>query len=199
VPAPRPLTSLLLLAALALGAAGCGSDEPTTTTAAAPVATATSQAGTVPPSVEEAQGSRGGATGTAPAPPASPLADYLDDPEPAPAGEARAVRAAFRAFAEAIAARDARALCARTVGFEELLRAQGAGGGSCEELFQNVGNGAAGPSDRDLELIDDAAVVADGDRATLTLGGQTPVPLRRVGAAWKVDYAAFAATPTPKD
>jgi hypothetical protein len=197
VPVLRPLLSLLVLLALAAGAVGCGSDEPTTTAAAAPATTAPSQAGTVPPSVEEAQGSRGGATGTAPAPPPSPLTDYLDDGAPASAADARAVRGAFRAFARAIAARDARALCARTVGFEELLKAQGAGAGSCEDLFQNVGNGAAGPSDRDLALIDDADVAIDSDRATLTVGGQTPVPLRRVGGAWKIDYAAFAATPTP--
>lgn len=198
----RPLPSVLVAATLAVGLAGCGSDEPTTTAAQPvnPVATAPPAAtAPVDPAVE-AQGSRGATTGAAPAPaPApTPLRDYAAGGRPASADQARAVRGAFRAFASAIADRDARGICSRTVGFEELLRTQGGGGGSCEELFKNVGNGAAGPSKRDLALIGDADVQVADDHATLSLGGQTPVPMRRVGTAWKVDYAAFAATSVPK-
>jgi hypothetical protein len=195
-----PLPSLIVAAALLVGAAGCGSDEPTTT-AAQPV----SSVATAPPAATapadpavEAQGSRGATTGAAPAPAPTPLSDYAAGGRPASAEQARSVRGAFRAFATAIADRDADGICSRTVGFEELLRAQGGGGGSCEDLFKNVGNGAAGPSKRDLALIGDADVLIADDHATLSLGGQTPVPMRRVGGAWKVDYAAFAATSVPK-
>ncbi|WP_022928276.1 hypothetical protein [Patulibacter americanus] len=195
----RPLPSLIVAATLLAGATGCGSDEPTTT-AARPVSTVAAPAATTaaPDPAVQAQGSRGAATGAAPAPAPTPLSDYAAGGRPASAEQARSVRGAFRAFAAAIADRDADGICSRTVGFEELLRAQGGGGGSCEELFKNVGNGAAGPSKRDLALIGDADVLVADDHATLSLGGQTPVPMRRVGGAWKVDYAAFAATSVPK-
>jgi hypothetical protein len=196
-----PLPSLLVAATLLLGAAGCGSDEPTTT-AARPVSTVAALPTTTaaPDPAVQAQGSRGATTGPAPAPAPkpTPLSDYAAGGRPASTDQARAVRGAFRAFATAIADRDAQGICSRTVGFEELLRTQGGGTGSCEELFKNVGNGAAGPSKRDLALIGDADVLIAEDHATLSLGGQTPVPMRRVGDAWKVDYAAFAATSDPK-
>jgi hypothetical protein len=196
----RPLPSLIVAATLLVGATGCGSDEPTTT-AARPVSTVAAPPTTTaaPDPAAQAQGSRGTTTGAAPAPAPTPLSDYAAGGRPASADQARSVRGAFRAFATAIADRDAQGICSRTVGFEELLRAQGGGGGSCEELFKNVGNGAAGPSKRDLALIGDADVLVADDHATLSLGGQTPVPMRRVGDAWKVDYAAFAATSVPKD
>jgi hypothetical protein len=196
-----PLPFLLVAATLLVGATGCGSDEPTTT-AARPVSTVAAPPATTtaPDPAVEAQGARGATTGAtpAPAPRPTPLSDYAAGGRPASADQARAVRGAFRAFASAIADRDAQGICSRTVGFEELLRAQGGGTGSCEELFKNVGNGAAGPSKRDLALIGDADVLIADDHATLSLGGQTPVPMRRVDGAWKVDYAAFAATSVPE-
>lgn len=201
----RPLPSLVATVVLLGGLAGCGSDGPTTTApesvsavAAPPATTPASPTTTAADAAVEAQGSRGATTGAAPAPPATPLSDYADGGRAAPPEQARAVRGAFRAFARAIADRDADELCSRTVGFEALLKAQGGGVGSCEELFKNIGNGAAGPSKQDLQLIDDADVLVSDDHATLSLGGQTPVPMRRVGGTWKVDYAAFAATSVPK-
>jgi hypothetical protein len=194
-----PLPPLLVTVALLGGLAGCGGDDPTTTTAR-PVSTVSQAPPATTPAptdtaATEAQGARGTTTGAAPAPAATPLRDYAKGGAPASKGEARAVRGAFRAFARAIADRDAAGICSRTVGFEALLKAQGGGVGSCEELFKNIGNGAAGPSDRDFAVIDDADVLVADDHATLSLGAQTPVPMRRVGGAWKVDYAAFTAVP----
>lgn len=182
--APRTLLAALAVLTLGTGLAGCGDDGPTTTSADA-----------VPPAMA-AQGARGGtATGTAPAPASgSALRDYVTGGRDASASEAGPVRAGFRAFAEAVVARDAEAACTRVVGFEDLLRANGQQG-DCRSLLPDVANSAAGPSPRDLELIDEADVVLAGDRATISVGSEAPVPLRRDGGTWKLDYAAFAATP----
>lgn len=176
----RPLPAALAALTLAVGLAGCGDDGPTTTSA-----------GTVPPAMA-AQGERGG-TATAPAT-GSALRDYASGGRAASATEARPVRAGFRAFAEAVVARDAEAACARVVGFEELLRARGQRG-TCPALLPAIANSAAGPSPRDLTLIDEADVVLAGDRATVSVGSEAPVPMRREADTWKLDYAAFAATP----
>lgn len=182
MPAPRRLTTLLCALAGVAGVTGCGDDGPTTTAAA-----------TVPPAMAD-QGSRGGtATATAPAQDGD-LGAYAEGGVPAGAAEARAVRAGFRAFAEAVVDRDAAAACARVTGFEELLEARGQQG-TCRELLPAVGNAAAGPTPADLKLVDDADVVVADDRATLSLGSEAPVPMRRVGGDWKLDYAAFAAVP----
>lgn len=182
MPSPRPLTTLLCVLAGAAGIAGCGDDGPTTTSAS-----------TVPPAMA-AQGDRGGtATGSAPAPDGA-LGDYVQDGHAATVADAAPIRAAFRAFARAVVARDADAACAHVVGFEELLRARGQTG-DCRTLLPDIGNSAAGPSPRDLELIDDADVVLSGDHATISLGSEAPVPMRREAGAWNLDYAAFAAVP----
>ncbi|MDO9407620.1 hypothetical protein [Patulibacter sp.] len=177
----RPLTTLLCVL-VAVGAAGCGDDGPTTTSAS-----------TVPPAMAE-QGSRGGTATGATAPPTGDVGAYAQDGRAASEDEAVAVRRGFRAFAEAVADRDADTACAAVTGFQELLRARGQQG-SCRELLPAIGNSAAGPSPRDLELIDDADVVIAGDRATLSLGSEAPVPMHLESGAWKLDYAAFAATP----
>lgn len=181
---PRNLAAALVVLTLGAGLPGCGDDGPTTTAAQ-----------TVPPAMA-AQGSRGGAaTGTAPAPASSGPSDgAVSGGRAASAAEARQVRAGFRAFAEAVLARDATAACASVVGFEELLRARGQQG-ECRTLLPGIANAAAGPSPRDLELIDEADVVVAGDRATVSVGSEAPVPMRRVAEAWKLDYAAFAARP----
>jgi hypothetical protein len=185
MPVPRSLPALFCVLALAAGTAGCGGDDGPTTTSAG--------SATVPPAMA-AQGDRGGvATSAAPAP-ADALEGYLSDGRQATAQEAAPVRAGFRAFAEAVVARDAREACAHVTGFEELLRAAGQEG-SCRDLLPDIGNAAAGPSPRDVAAIADAGVVLSGDRATISAGGEAPVPMRRVGGAWKLDYAAFAAVP----
>jgi hypothetical protein len=185
MPVPRSLPALLCVLAVVAGTAGCGDDGPTTTSAGA---------STVPPAMA-AQGDRGGAAGTSAAPaPADALEGYLSDGRQATTREAAPVRAGFRAFAEAVVARDARTACAHVTGFEELLRAAGQEG-ACRDLLPDIGNAAAGPSPRDVAAIADADVVLSGDRATISAGGEAPVPMRRAGGAWKLDYAAFAAVP----
>lgn len=177
---PARFATLVVCAALGpttLGA--CGDDGPTTTSAS-----------TTPPAMA-AQGARGGEA--APDPDAG-VAAHVRDGRNATDDEAAPVRDGFRAFAAAVVARDAAAACARVVGFEELLRTRGLTGG-CRELLPTIGNAAAGPSPRDLDQIAGADVVLAGDRATISVGGEAPVPMRRDGGAWKLDYAAFAAPP----
>lgn len=185
MPRPRALPSLLCLLLASAGATGCGGDDGPTTTSAA--------TGTVPAAME-AQGARGGsATSAAPAP-ADVLQGYLADAGEASDAEAAPVRAAFRAFAEAVLDRDAEAACSRVTGFAELLRADGQEG-DCTTLLPAIGNSAAGPSPRDVAAIAEADVLLSGDRATVSAGGEAPVPMRREGGAWKLDLAAFAAVP----
>jgi hypothetical protein len=179
MPSPRPLPVLLCAFALAVGIAGCGDDGPTTTSAS-----------TVPDALA-AQGARGGTT--TPTPAGRRIPEYADLRR-ASKTDAAAVRAGFRAFADAFVARDAKAACSHAVGFEDLLRARGQSG-TCEELLPAIGNTSAGPSPRDVALIDDADVEVAGDVATLSVGSESPVPMRRVDGTWKLDYAAFAATP----
>jgi hypothetical protein len=182
MPPPRPLTSLLCVLAAGAAVAGCGDDGPTTTSAS-----------TVPPALA-AQGDRGGTATGAASDHSGAIGAYAEGGRAASTSEAAPVTGAFRAFAAAVVDRDARAACARVTGFEELLRARGQAG-TCEQLLPDIGNVAAGPSPRDLELIGDADVVIAGDRATISVGSESPVPMRRVDGAWKLDYAAFAATP----
>lgn len=185
MPRPRALPSLLCLLIASAGATGCGGDDGPTTTSAA--------TGTVPAAME-AQGARGGsATSAAPAP-ADALQGYLADAGEATDAEAAPVRAAFRAFAEAVLDRDAEAACSHVTGFAELLRADGQEG-DCTTLLPAIGNSAAGPSPRDVTAIAEADVLLSGDRATVSAGGEAPVPMRREGGAWKLDLAAFAAVP----
>ena len=176
----RPLAAALALV-LASAVTGCGDDGPTTTSAA-----------TTPPAMA-AQGARGGVTAT-PDAADDAVAAYLRDGRSASSADAAAVRAGFRAFATAVVDRDAEAACARVVGFEELLRARGLTG-TCRRLLPQIGNAAAGPSRREFAQIDTADVVRAGDRATISVGGQAPVPMRLDGQDWKLDYAAFAAAP----
>ncbi|WP_026912938.1 hypothetical protein [Patulibacter minatonensis] len=181
MPSSRPLPLLLCALALAAaGATGCGDDGPTTTSAS-----------TVPDALA-AQGDRGGSA-TVPTQTGPRITEYVDTRK-ATAAEAAPVRAGFKAFADAFVERDAAAACSHAVGFEELLRARGQSG-TCEALLPGLGNTSAGPSPRDVALIEDADVEIGGDRATISVGGESPVPMRRVDGSWKLDYAAFAATP----
>ncbi|MEV4419826.1 hypothetical protein AB0L40_07595 [Patulibacter sp. NPDC049589] len=180
MPAPRLLPPLLCLLLAATSVTGCGDDGATTTSAS-----------TVPPALA-AQGDRGGTeTGSAPA--ATPLKDYASGGRAASAPVARAVRAGFRGFARGVLDRDAAAACSHVTGFEALLRARGQQG-DCQTLLPAIGNTSAGPSPRDIALISGADVVVAGDRATISVGSEAPVPMARVGGDWKLDYAAFAET-----
>lgn len=179
MPVPRPF--LLVLAAAALATAGCGADAPATTAAA-----------DAPPPVDV------GTTPTVPqGDPVARLARHAAGGRPATGARAGAVIAAARAYAGALRDHDDAAACAAAVGVDALLRASGLPDGDCAGLLRQLVNASKGPTATDLEALRGARVVIAGDEATVTAGAQAPLPLRRVGGRWKVDYGAFV-TPTPE-
>lgn len=210
----RLLPLLLATTALALTASGCGGDDepapaavttppaatqaqvpaattpPATTTEDAPAPTTTEDA---PPKADSApdraktQASKPSAAKN----PLDALKNYTKGGAPASAADTAEVRDAFRTFGEAVGKHDAKTACARVIGFDELLRASGQKATSCEDVFKGTGKGAAGPSKEDLAQIAKAQVTIKGDRATLLVTGQSPMPMRKDGGVWKIDYSAF--------
>lgn len=203
---------LLLATTACLAVAGCGSDDkPATTSASAPTtavqtapattatttapapapATTTTKTATTPPTTSDAPATAKGDTKTTPNPLAK-LKDYTKGGQPASEADTTAVRTAMREFSDAVASRNAKQICNRTIGLDELMAKAGQKGATCESMFKNSGNTAAAPSKKDMEAIAKGKVTIKGDRASLEISDGTPLPMRRVDGVWKVDYAAFA-------
>lgn len=200
---------LLLAVTACLAVAGCGSDDkpattsasaPTTavetapatptTTAPAPTTTDTTTA-TTPTKTSDDTITTGGDDADAPNPLAK-LKDYTKGGQPASESDTAAVRTAMREFGDAIASRNAKAICNRTIGLDELMAKSGQKGTTCEKMFKNSGNTAAAPSKKDVQAISAGKVTIKGDRASLEISGGTSLPMRKVDGVWKVDYGAFA-------
>lgn len=202
---------LLLAATACLAVAGCGSDDkPATTSASAPTTaaqtapatptttattpttpTTTATTPTTPTTTSDDSATAKGDSKTTPNP-LSKLKEYTKGGQPASEADTAAVRKSMREFSDAVASRDAKAICSRTIGLEELMAKSGQKGATCEKMFKNSGNTAAAPSKKDVQAIDTGKVTIKGDRASLEITGGTALPMRRVDGVWKVDYGAFA-------
>lgn len=205
---------LLLAATACLAVAGCGSDDKPATTSAsapttavqpattAPATTATTPTTTAPtppttnattattPTTTEDGGSTKADSGKT-ASPLNKLKELTKGGQPASEAETAAVRSAMRAFGEAIASRDAKEICRRTVGIDALLSQSGQKKATCESMFEASSNASSAPSKQELAGIASGKVTIKGDRATLNTP-QGPMPMRKVDDTWKVDYGAFA-------
>lgn len=209
---PRFRSIPLLLAATAcLAVAGCGDDEPSTTTsAAAPTTTAQTAPATPTTTAPTTTTDTSGTTTTAPdattetdaakkaANPLDKLKEYTKGGQPASEAETAAVRTAMREFSDAVAKRDTKTICSRTIGLDQLMQSSGQKKKiTCETMFKASGNTSSPPSKKDQEAIAKGKVTIKGDRATLTITNGV-LPMRNVDGVWKIDYGAFAALSAKK-
>ncbi|EHN10767.1 hypothetical protein PAI11_23730 [Patulibacter medicamentivorans] len=196
------LLPLLLAAALSLSAAGCGGDDdkPSTTSASTPSTTSSTSSSTTSPTTttdpeptttDQSSTTKTSETEKTPttSTPSTPLQDYTKGGSPADDKTADEVRAAMREFLTAVSKGDAKLLCSRIIGFDEVAKKLGQKDVSCESLLKNSANGAVPPSKQVLAGIDKAKVTIKGDRATL--GGNVGPPMRKVDGVWKIDYGAL--------